>query len=163
MGVLGLMLLPGMWMWPAEPGPRPAWEPPGLFITVYAWGLGGLNCDGDCANTALTWTGDELLGWTAACPSAWLGHNSTTVVTIWGEEYWRIDAFGRPEDRQLTEVEGHSVYRIDLAFRPAREHPWNQEFVPPDDWSVAWRPMAEFYQLREERLGAEAHGAAGGS
>ena len=160
--VLGLLLLPAMR--PEEPGPRPMWEPPELFITVYDWGLGGINCDGDCSNTALTWTGDELLGWTDACPSAWLGHRSTTVVTIWGESYWCIDAFGRPEHRVLTEVDGREVYRIDLAFRPAREHPWNQEFVPAGEGSVEWRPMAEFYELREERLGGvEAHGEAGGS
>ncbi len=159
--VLGLLLLPAMR--PEEPMPRPTWEPPGLYITVYDWGLGGINCDGDCSNTALTWTGDELLGWTAACPSAWLGHRSTTVVTIWGQSYWCIDAFGRPEHRVLTEVDGREVYRIDLAFRPAAEHPWNQEFVPAGAWSVEWRPMAEFYELRRERLGAvEAHGAAGG-
>ncbi len=156
MSVLGLLLLPAMWS--AEPSPRPAWEPPSLFITVYDWGLGGLNCDGDCSTTALTTTGDELLGWTAACPSAWLGRVTTTVVTIWGQQYWCIDAFGRPEHRVLTEVHGRAVYRIDLAYRPAAEHPWNQEFVPPGDWSVEWRPMTEFYRLREERLDTQARG-----
>lgn len=60
-------------MWPAEPG-QTRRVAPGLFLTVYDWGLGGINCDGDCSNTALT----------------------TTVVTIWGEEFWCIDAFGRP-------------------------------------------------------------------
>jgi len=143
-------------MRPAEPGRQIGPEPPGLFITVYDWGLGGVNCDGDCSNTALTTTGDELLGWTAACPSAWLGHLSTTVVTIWGVEVWCIDAFGRPEDRVLTEIDGRSVYRIDPAFRPAREHPWNQEYVPPEEWSIEWRPMAEFYALRGQRVAAAA-------
>jgi hypothetical protein len=52
----------------------------------------------------------------------------------------------------LTEVDGRKVYRIDLAFRPAREHVWNQEHVPAGDWSVEWRPMAEFEALRRERL-----------
>jgi len=153
--VLGLLLLPAA-MHPAEPTPRPAWEPPGLFITVYDWGLGGQNCDyidgaPECAHTALTATGDELLGWVAACPSAWLGHISTTVVTIWGADVWCVDAFGRPEHRVLTEIDGHPVYRIDLAFRPAADHSWNQERVPAGDWSVEWRPMAEFYTLREQR------------
>ncbi len=147
--VLGLLLLP-VAMHPTEPGPGKGWKPPQLFITVYDWGLGGINCDGDCSTTALTTTGDELLGWTAACPSAWLGHITTTVVTIWGREFWCIDAFGRPEHRVLTQVDGVDVYRIDLAFRPAREHPWNQEFVPAGDWSVEWRPMVEFYQRRSK-------------
>lgn len=149
-----LLLLPTA-MHPAEPSPRPPWEPPGLFITVYDWGLGGINCDGDCSNTALTTTGDELLGWTAACPSEWLGHITTTVVTIWGQEYWCIDAFGRPEYRILTEVDGREVYRIDLAYRPAREHPWNQEYVPAGDWSVTWKPMTEFEALRQALWDAE--------
>ena len=42
------------------------------------------------------------------------------------------------------------VYRIDLAYRPAADHPWNQEHVPAGDWSVEWRPMAEFYKLRAQ-------------
>lgn len=121
-----------------------------LFITVYDWGLGGINCDGDCSNTALTTTGDELLGRTAACPSAWLGYIRTTVVTIWGQQFWCVDAFGQPEHRALTEVDGRPVYRIDLAFRPAAAHPWNQEFVPAGDWSREWRPMSEFEQLRAQ-------------
>lgn len=136
-----------MGMWPAEPGTTRR-EEPGLFITVYDWGLGGQNCDGDCSNTALTTTGDELLGWTAACPSAWLGHRATTVVTIWGVDYWCVDAFGRPADRELTRVDGRAVYRIDIAFRPAREHPWNMEFVPAGEWSRERRWMAEFEALR---------------
>lgn len=154
--VLGILLLPTAMMLCDDPRPVKKWEPPGLFITVYDWGLGGINCDGDCSSTALTTTGDELLGWTAACPSAWLGHVTTTVVTIWGVEYWCIDAFGRPEDRVLTKIDGRWVYRIDIAYRPAAEHPWNQELAPWGDWSVEWRPMAEFYRLREERaaLGA---------
>ncbi len=138
-------------MFPAEPPPK-RWEPPGLFITVYDWGLGGVNCDGDCSTTALTQTGPELYGWTAACPSDWLGHITTTVVTIWGKEYWCIDAFGRPQDRQLTVIAGRPVYRIDIAYRPAATHPWNQEYVPDGDWSVEWRPMAEFARLREQAL-----------
>lgn len=80
---MGLLMLPAT-MLETQPGPGKPWEPPGLFVTVYDWGLGGVNCDGDCSNTALTTTGDELLGWTAACPSAWLGRITTTVVTIWG-------------------------------------------------------------------------------
>lgn len=75
---------------------------------------------------------------------------TTTVVTIWGVDVWCIDAFGRPEHRVLTEVKGRSVYRIDLAFRPAAAHPWNQEHVPAGDWSVEWRPMTEFYELRAQ-------------
>lgn len=154
--VLGILLLPTVMMLCDDPRPVKKWEPPGLFITVYDWGLGGINCDGDCSNTALTTTGDELLGWTAACPSAWLGHVTTTVVTIWSESFFCIDAFGRPEDRVLTMIDGRWVYRIDIAYRPAAEHPWNQELVPWGDWSVEWRPMAEFDRLREERtaLGA---------
>lgn len=145
---LGLLIAPETGaMMPEEPGAglRPR---PGLFITVYDWGLGGINCDGDCSNTALTSTGDELLGWTAACPSAWLGYRGTTVVTIWGEEFWCIDAFGRPEDRKLTWIDGRAVYRIDIAFRPAGEHGWNMEFVPVGEWSREWRWMSEFEALR---------------
>ena len=134
-------------MHPAEPG-RTRHVAPGLFITVYDWGLGGINCDGDCSNTALTTTGDELLGWTAACPSAWLGYRATTVVTIWGQEYWCIDAFGREEVRRLTWIDGRAVYRIDIAFRPAREHPWNMELVPAGEWSRERRWMEEFVALR---------------
>lgn len=135
-------------MHPAEPTPK-RWQPPGLFITVYDWGLGGINCDDDCSTTALTTTGDDILGWTAACPSAWLGHVTTTVVTMWGESYWCVDSFGAPEHRVLTEVDGRDVYRIDIAHLPAAEHPWNQEYVPYSYWSREWRPMAEFYPLRE--------------
>lgn len=146
---LGLVIAPETGaMWPAEPGPGRT-VAPGLFITVYDWGLGGINCDGDCSNTALTTTGDELLGWTAACPSAWLGHRATTVVTIRGQEYWCIDAFGREEDRKMTWIDGRAVYRIDIAFRPAREHPWNMEFVPAGEWSRERRWMGEFRALRE--------------
>ena len=164
--VLVLLALPAA-MHPAEPTPRPPWEPPGLFVTVYDWGLGGQNCDyvdgaPECAHTALTATGDELLGHVAACPSAWLGHVTTTVVTIWGQAYWCVDAFGRPEHRVLTEVDGQPVYRVDLAFRPAAAHPWNQEHVPAGDWSVEWRPMADFYELRAQWAAAlQAQPAAG--
>lgn len=142
--------------WPIEP--REQAERPGLFITVYDWALGGLNCDGDCSNTALTMTGDDILGWTAACPSAWLGHVATTVVTIWGQEYWCVDAFGRVEDRGLTEIDGRRVYRIDIAFRPAREHPWNMELVPAGEWSTARRWMTEFYSLRAAASGRPPEG-----
>lgn len=130
-------------------------EPPdapprsGLFITVYDWALGGANCDGDCSNTALTTTGPELYGWTAACPSAWLGRHATTVVTVWGVDYWCIDAFGRPEDRAKTVIDGRPVYRIDIAFSPAHLHPWNQEYVPPGEWSTRREWMTNFYDLRE--------------
>lgn len=135
-------------MFPAEPGQRAA-PLPGLFITVYDWSLGGQNCDGDCSNTALTTTGPELYGWTAACPSAWLGHIATTVVTIWGQDFYCIDAFGRPEHRGLTTVDGRRVYRIDIAYRPAAAHPWNQEYVPPGDWTTRREWMTTFYELRE--------------
>lgn len=129
-------------------------EPPGLFITVYDWSLGGLNCDDDCSTTSLTTTGPELYGWTAACPVAWLGHISTTVVTIWGQDFVCIDAFGEEEDQKLTVVNGRRVYRIDIAFNPAAEHPWNQEYVPDGDWSTTWLPMSDFYRVRETRLQA---------
>lgn len=135
--------------WPPEPEPFD--EPPGLYVTVYDWALGGVNCDGDCANTALTTTGPELYGWTAACPSAWLGHVTTTVVTVWDVEVWCIDAFGRPADRRLTEIDGRRVFRIDLAYRPAAEHPWNNEYVPFGDYALEWRQMAEFNALRALR------------
>lgn len=138
-------------MHPGQPMPK-RWQPPGLFITVYDWGLGGHNCYLTCTETALMIpTGDDLLGWTAACPSAWLGRITTTVVTIWGEEYWCTDSFGRPEDRVLTQVDGRPVYRIDLAFRPAGDHPWNMERVPYEEWSREWRPMTEFNALRAAR------------
>ena len=138
-------------MHPVEPATHFR-QPPGLFITVYDWALGGINCDDDCSNTALTTTGPELYGWTAACPSAWLGHISTTVVTIWGQEYWCIDAFGHPDNRVLTEVDGRSVYRIDIAYRPAAAHPWNHEYVPAGDWTIERRWMWEF-RVRKLRSG----------
>lgn len=147
---LAVSALTGAAMTEPEPGGRRPWEPPGLYVTVYDWGLGGINCDHDCSTTALTTTGDELLGHVAACPSAWLGRITTTVVTVWGQQYWCADAFGRPEHRVLTEVDGRPVYRIDIAFRPAAAHPWNQERVPAGDWSREWRPMAEFEALRRE-------------
>lgn len=125
---------------------------PQLYITVYDWGLGGANCNDDCGHTSLTTTGDELLGRTAACPVEWLGHITTTVVTIWGQDFWCIDTFGSPENQRLTVVKGRLVYRIDLAFRPAIEHEWNNEFVPGDDWSTRWEPMSEFYRQRDEWL-----------
>ena len=143
------LLLMAAIMWPEEPV-QPRRPAPGLFITVYDWALGGQNCDGDCSNTALTTTGPELYGWTAACPSAWLGHVATTVVTIWGQDFYCIDAFGRPEHRVLTTVDGRRVYRIDIAFRPAAAHPWNQEYVPPDDWTTRREWMTTFYELRDE-------------
>lgn len=145
LGVAAVALMP----WPPEQQATP-WppEPPGLYLTVYDWGLGGINCDGDCATTALTTTGPELYDWTAACPSAWLGRWTTTVVTIWGVEYWCIDAFGAPGNRVMTEIDGRLVYRIDIASRPAADHPWNQEYVPRADWSRVWRPMAEFEAIR---------------
>lgn len=146
---LGMLLLPAMHL--TEPSPGPRWEPPGLFITVYDWGMGGINCDDDCSTTALTTTGDELLGWTAACPSAWLGHVTTTVVTIWGQEFVCVDAFGRPEDRVLTTIDGRSVYRIDIAYRPATDHPWNMEYVPYRDWSRRWMPMQLFQAMRTQQ------------
>lgn len=135
-------------MFPAEPMPK-RWDAPGLFITVYDWGLGGHNCYLSCSETALMVpTGDDILGWSAACPSAWLGRVNTTVVTIWGVEVWCIDAFGREQDRVLTTIDGNSVYRIDIAFRPAAEHSWNMEYVPYGDWSREWRPMWEFEAIR---------------
>lgn len=136
---------------PSDPAPPSPQDPPALFLTVYDWALGGINCDSDCGHTALVPTGPELYGWTAACPVAWLGHITTTVVTIWGGEYWCIDTFGHPDNRKLTEVNGRRVYRIDLAYQPAAEHPWNQELVLFGDWSKEWRPMTEFAALRESR------------
>ena len=136
-------------MFPAEPMPK-RWEPPQLYITVYDWGLGGHNCYLTCTETALMVpTGDDILGWTAACPSEWLGRVNTTVVTIWGREYWCIDSFGREQDRVLTTIDGKKVYRIDIAYRPAREHGWNMEYVPYDDWSREWRSMTEFQMIRQ--------------
>ena len=144
------LLLMAAMMWPEEPAP-PRPPAPGLFITVYDWALGGINCDGDCSNTALTTTGPELYGWVAACPSAWLGHVATTVVTSWGQEFYCIDAFGRPEHRVLTEVDGRSVYRIDIAYRPAAAHPWNMEYVSLGDWTTRREWMTTFNELREVR------------
>lgn len=151
--VLSLLLA----MFPAEPGRLWPEEQPGLFITVYDWAAGGQNCDyingaPECGHTSLTTTGPELYGWTAGCPVDWLGHVATTVVTIWGHDFWCIDTFGRPEDRVLTRVDGRLVYRIDIAFRPAAEHPWNQEYVPAGDWSTRRAWMTEFYRLRGGRL-----------
>lgn len=149
---IGLLLV----MFPAEPGSIWPAERPGLYITVYDWAKGGQNCDWvngapECGHTSLTTTGPELYGWTGGCPVEWLGHIATTVVTIWGVEIWCIDTFGRPEDRVLTRIHGRLVYRIDLAFRPAAEHHWNQEYVPAEDWSRERRWMTEFYELREKR------------
>ena len=143
-----LAILPAV-MWPEEPvPPRP--PAPGLFITVYDPSSGGINCDwGECEYTALTNITDGMYGRTAACPSAWLGHISTTVVTIWGEPWVCVDAFGRPEDRQMVVIDGRPVYRIDLMYRPAADHDWNQEIVPWGDWSREWLPMVEFYALRD--------------
>lgn len=137
-----------MWMLPLPPyTPEPN---PSLYITVYDWGLGGINCDGDCSRTALVPTGDDILGHVAACPVSWLGYINTTVVTIWGQDFWCVDTFGSPRNREMTFVKGEVVFRIDLAYRPASEHKWNNEFVPPPDWSVRWEPMAEFERLRAE-------------
>lgn len=140
---------------PIELPPQPKQAPPGLFITVYDWSLGGVNCDGDCGHTALTTTGPELYGWTAACPVAWLGHITTTVITIWGQSFWCIDAFGDEVNQRLTTVDGRRVYRIDIAYRPATAHPWNQEYVPFGQWSKKWRPMWEFAELRRPMPMAE--------
>lgn len=126
---------------------------PGLYITVYDWALGGHNCNEDCGQTSLTTTGPELYGWTAACPVEWLGYINTTVVTIWGQEFWCIDTFGTVENQQLTKVDGRPVYRIDLAYSPASSHPWNNEWVPDTEWSRRWEPMSKFYQLREAAKG----------
>lgn len=41
------------------------------------------------------------------------------------------------------------MYRIDIAFRPAGEHPWNMEWVPAGEWSRERRWMDEFEALRE--------------
>ena len=141
-----------------DPGPRRGFPPrPGLYITVYDYAAGGQNCDmvdgqPECGHTALTTTGPELYGWTAACPTQWLGHIATTVVTIWGEDFYCIDSFGRPEDQRLTEINDRRVYRIDILFRPAVEHPWNQEYVPAGDWSTRREWMATFRTLREEKI-----------
>lgn len=135
--------------------PLPPYTPdpdPSLYITVYDWGLGGINCNEDCGTTSLTTTGDELLDRTAACPVAWLGHITTTVVTIWGQDFWCIDTFGSPANQRLTRINNTLVYRIDLASRPAAAHPWNNEMVPPSDWSTRWEPMSQFNALRLEWL-----------
>jgi len=122
---------------------------PGLYITVYDPSLGGQNCDGDCTHTALTNITPGMYGHTAACPSVWLGRITTTVVTIWGVELWCVDAFGLPKDRVLVEIDGRWVYRIDLMYRPAAEHDWNQEVAPWGDWSKEWRSMEAFHALRD--------------
>jgi hypothetical protein len=157
-GCVGLLLIAASSViaMPADPPPPPPARPPGLFITVYDWSLGGINCNEDCGQTSLTTTGPELFGWTAACPVAWLGHINTTVVTIWGQEYWCIDAFGDEVNQRLTTVNGRRVYRIDIADSPPAAHPWNQEWVPWGDWSKEWRPMAEFNEIREARRAATA-------
>lgn len=147
---------------PARPLDIPGYQPdgataaypaPGLYITVYDPALGGINCNDDCGYTSFVATGSDLYGWTAACPVDWLGHprlipNTTTVVTIWGQEYWCIDALGDAHNQRLTQVNGRPVYRIDIMSSPAAEHPWNNEYTPPGSWSRQWRPWSEFDALR---------------
>lgn len=158
-GCIGLSLIAAgsVLALPADfPPPPPPTPPPGLFLTVYDWSLGGINCNEDCGYTSLTTTGPELYGWTAACPVAWLGYITTTVVTVWGQEYFCIDTFGDAENQRLTTVDGRRVYRIDIADSPPAAHPWNQEYVPWGDWSKEWRPMSEFYEVREAQRAATA-------
>ena len=136
-------------MHPDEPSGRTP-PLPGLYITVYDPSLGGANCDwGECEHTALTNITNGMYGHVAACPSAWLGHITTTVVTIDGIEWFCVDAFGKPKDRVMIWLDGSPFYRIDLMYRPAAKHGWNQERFPREMWSREWRPMSEFYALRE--------------
>lgn len=143
---LGLMLF--------MPAPDPPTYPPNptepdLFITVYDWSLGGINCNEDCSHTALVPTGPELYGWTAACPTEWLGHIWTTVVTIHGKDFWCIDSFGRPIDRSLRRLYGRWVYRIDVAYNPANAYPWQNYNVPFPEYSVRTEQMSDFRKMRE--------------
>lgn len=140
---------------------RPPWWPhsqPAIYPTAYSWKLGGVNCDSDCGNTSLTTTGDELHGWTAACPVDWLGYVNTSVVSVsWDGgatwvDYWCIDTFGSAENQHLTRVDHVPVYRMDFAHWPPVEFPYHGEFNW--NWRREWRPMSEFYALREQRKAA---------
>jgi hypothetical protein len=133
---------------PPEPVERPA--RPQLYITSYSWELGGANCDNDCGHTALTHTGPELFGHTAGCPVRWLGHRTTTVVHVLGYEFWCVDTFGREIDRGLLEIDGIRVFRLDVAWKVPREWPYNNMMVA--EYGREWRPMSEFYALRERWL-----------
>lgn len=124
-------------------------QPDMLYLTAYSWELGGINCDHDCSMTALVPTGPELFSHTSACPSQWLGRQSTTVVSFWDFELFCVDAFGHPDNREAVWVKGRYVYRIDVAFHPPEDFPYNNEFVPAGQWSREWRPMDEFNRLRE--------------
>ncbi len=130
-------------------------DPDFLYLTSYSWELGGINCDNDCGTTALVVTGPELFGWTAACPTSWLGHISTTTVTIWGQEYVCIDSFGHPYNQMVARVKGEYVYRIDIAFDPPIDFPWNNEFVPRGDWSTGRMWMSDFNVIRQQKKEAE--------
>jgi hypothetical protein len=123
-------------------------EKPPLYITSYDWRLGGHNCDSDCGFTALSVpTADWLLDRAAACPSAWLGYVTTTVLTLPdGTEHWCIDTFGQPEHRQLWwHPEAGWVYRIDLASADVMNNPWNQALVY--DYWTSWEPTQELFWI----------------
>lgn len=133
--------------------PQP--QEPGLYLTFYWPGLGGHNCDDDCGHTSMTHVDDDLSGWTAACPVERLGpvNGTTSTVTIWGEEFWCIDAFGKEKDQRLTWVNGKKVYRIDIALKPPDlyYHEWNNEYVAPGDWHFEWTTMEAFEAMRASK------------
>lgn len=140
---------------------RPPWWPhsqPAIYPTAYSWKLGGINCDSDCSHTSLTTTGDELFGWTAACPVEWLGHVNTTVLSVsWDggqtwDEWWCIDTFGDEENQHMTYIDHVPVYRIDFAVNPPDSFPYHG--VLNWNWRREWRPMAEFYALRAQWIAA---------
>lgn len=134
--VVCLLACPGEAYTPRTP--TKPFHPP-LYPTAYSWLLadgspadGTINCDSSCSDTAiLPQVGDELFGHVAACPTYWLGWNSTTVLHIsWDgggtwEEWWCVDSFGRPEDRTLVQVDGQWVIRIDFAMQPPTSFPYH--------------------------------------
>jgi hypothetical protein len=137
--------------WVDPPGGQPDY----LYITTYDYALGGQNCfwDGEqniCTHTALMIPTDvDLYDWTAACPREWVTYRWTTVVAIYGIEFWCIDNFGAEVNQRAVEIDGNLVWRVDiLSYRPAR-HPWNQKLVPLHFVTTRSGSMLEFWSIRD--------------
>lgn len=127
--------------------PMPPVEQMPLYATAYNWNLAGINCNENCNDVAIgLQTSDDLLDKTAACPLAWLGRITTTVVTLPdGSQWYCIDTFGS-EINQKPVLIDHPVYgwqwviRLDFAVTDPSSFYLNQELIY--GWSAEWQPVS---------------------
>jgi len=125
-------------------------EDPAIWATTYNWEGGGISCDEDCGSSSIILNlKNEYLGHVAACPVGWLGHVTTTVITLWdGSEWWCLDAMAEAYQTWVWHPTNQWTRMVDFSSPIPSEFPYNQWLI--DGYTLRWKPVAEFYEMFAE-------------